>query len=77
MSTHANGADNFGHDVPLGRLHHVQILAQDQKYGGDSHERRRNTEREGVTGVVSKALDILAENGSEECGDQWACWFQH
>ena len=76
MNTHANRADNFGHDVPLRWLHHVEILAHDKEHSGDSHERRRNTEREWVTGVVSKALDILAENGSEEGGDQRACWKQ-
>ena len=72
MCVYVDGSHDGGDDVPLRRLHHVQILAQDKDDGGDEHEQGGHAKGQRVAGVVTEALDILPEHGSDEGGDEGA-----
>ena len=61
-------ADN----VSTWRLEDIGLLSQDEDHGGNEHEHCWNSEGQRVTALVAEAVDVLAEDGSEEGGDHRA-----
>ena len=70
--THRNTADDLGDDVALGRVHHIEGLANDNDHSCHCHQDCRNAKSQRVAGVVAKALHVLPDLRGEDGRDERA-----